>query len=434
MNSAIEILEVIIHHPDGEPPLLGFLDSPHVSDRLDGYHFAVTGWIISQSHTRPVAVEYGIQDMALGVAPIDQSRPDVAAAFPAEVNAASSGFAMEVSVLALPTEFTITLTVVCENADRVSFGEIRGRHAAVAVHSAAAYTPVMVTCLGRTGTTLLMQMLADHPEIVAERNYPYETRYASYWTHLFGVLADSGDQMRPVEWIPYFGNSTIVRSNPFTFRHYPHAMPVRHWLGKEYVERLATFCQQSIEGFYEQVARSQNEQGAHCYAEKVYPDRTPDLLWQINPQAREIFSVRDCRDMLCSIIGFVQDSERTLLGYAQVDDVEAFVGQLRTDLSLLLTSWRRRSDRAHVVRYEDLVANPVEVARGICNYLGVDASPLTIEQMARHATADTAAYRGHRTSDSLAASVGRWRHELSPSVQRLCQEMYAAVLDEFGYT
>jgi hypothetical protein len=433
VRNIVEILEVTVVQQQAEAPLIGFIDLPSVGDDIDHYHFSVMGWVRSLSGVKAVAVECGMPGISFGVAPIELLRTDVQALHPEDINAATSGFNLTVSVLAAPASFTLALTVTLQNGKRVPFGAIRGRRRAIGVQAAPTYTPIMVTCLGRTGTTLLMQMLADHPEIVVERQYPFETRYASYWMHLLGTLANPSQEMKPVEWIPYFGNQTTVRGNPFAFAHYPHADAISHWLGKEYVERLATFCQQSVEAFYAQVARSQHEGDAQYYAEKVYPDRNPDLLWHLNPNAREIFSVRDCRDMLCSILAFLQNPERTLLSYAHVDDIESFVTELADDLSLLLASWRRRSRSAHLVRYEDLVADPVEVVRGVCRYLGIDASPCIVERMARHASVETDAHREHRTSESLAASVGRWQRELSPSVQRLCEEMYADALTEFGY-
>jgi hypothetical protein len=137
--------------------------------------------------------------------------------------------------------------------------------------------------------------------------------------------------------------------------------------------------------------------------------------------------------MFCSIKNFIQDSERTFLGYADVDRAEEFIAELRRDVSLLMASWRRRSQHAYLVRYEDLVMQPAETLRGICLYLGMDASPTTIDTIVEHALADTHEYRGHRTSANVAASVGRWRRELSPALQHLCEETYADMLTEFGY-
>ena len=432
MDSAVEILDLSLLCTGTDYPLAGWIDAPAVADRLDVYHLRITGWVVGQ-RSPACTVECSVAGVVRCVASVDVPRPDVAALFPSAARAATAGFLLDLSVLGLPPLFTVQVDTLLENGDRVPLAEIHGRHTPLHTKLHATYRPVMVTCLGRSGTTLLMQMLADHPEIVVQRIHPYETRYASYWMHLLGVLASPGEGMKAVEWIPYFGNTEVVRRNPFAHWQYPNPAPVRHWFGKEYVEQFAAFSQKSIDGFYRQVARSQHERAARSYAEKVYPDRVPDLLWETNPQARELFSVRDCRDMFCSIKEFIQGSERTFLGYADVDRAEEFIAELRRDVSLLLASWRRRSPHAYLVRYEDLVMQPAETLRGIFVYLGMDASSTTIDAIVERAFADTHEYRGHRTSTSVEASVGRWRHELSPALQHLCEEMYADMLAEFGY-
>ena len=40
--------------------------------------------------------------------------------------------------------------------------------------------PVMVRTFGRTGSTLLMQILGSHRNVCFERRYPFETRYLTY--------------------------------------------------------------------------------------------------------------------------------------------------------------------------------------------------------------------------------------------------------------
>jgi hypothetical protein len=41
--------------------------------------------------------------------------------------------------------------------------------------------------------------------------------------------------------------------------------------------------------------------------------------------------------------------------------------------------------------------------------------------------------RKHKTSPDPESSIGRWRYELDPSLQAICQEAFGDVLKEFGY-
>ena len=56
--------------------------------------------------------------------------------------------------------------------------------------------PIMVTSPGRSGSTLLMRMLAEHPDIIVHERFPYETNVFSYWMHFMHVLAAPADTSR----------------------------------------------------------------------------------------------------------------------------------------------------------------------------------------------------------------------------------------------
>ena len=53
--------------------------------------------------------------------------------------------------------------------------------------------------------------------------------------------------------------------------------------------------------------------------------------------------------------------------------------------------------------------------------------------MVEHGFADIPEARRHRTTDSVEASVGRWRRDLEPSLQELCADAFGETLYEFGY-
>ena len=74
--------------------------------------------------------------------------------------------------------------------------------------------------------------------------------------------------------------------------------------GSDHVADLATFAQQRIDAVYRQVA-ALGDGRAEFFAEKCLPEgNVPQLLRELYPDAREVFLVRDFRDMLCSIRAF----------------------------------------------------------------------------------------------------------------------------------
>src|SRR5207244_4946193 len=104
----------------------------------------------------------------------------------------------------------------------------------------------------------------------------------------------------------------------------------------------------------------------------------------------------------------------------------------------LRDAWRHRKDRAHLVRYEDLVFRPRETLTDLLDYLELDSSGAAVDNLVGVAAgafgpgADAAA-RMHRTSSDAVASVGRWRHDLDKSLQVACHETFHNILGEMGY-
>jgi hypothetical protein len=288
----------------------------------------------------------------------------------------------------------------------------------------------MVTCLGRTGTTLLMRMLSVHPEVVVYDRHPYETRVASHWMHVLRTLGEPGWHVDPERLWPYWtGLESAVHGNPFSSPLVVDDEVVSRWAAMTHPVDVAAFCRRAVDDFYRQVAVSQKVAGARWFAEKQYPSLLADVLAEVDGSTLELVSVRDPRDMLCSLAAKSWWRNSPDGG----SDLSARLPDLAAQLKLLAQSRRRRGERAQVVRYEDLVARPHETLEAVLAFAGLDATPATLGRMVEHAFADTAELQQHRTTGSIEASVGRWRRELDPSLQELCADAFGETLSEFGY-
>ena len=102
-------------------------------------------------------------------------------------------------------------------------------------------------------------------------------------------------------------------------------------------------------------------------------------------------------------------------------------------IAALLRDWQARSELVHVVRYEDLVATPIETLTGLLQYLGLDSEERTVDAMAAGASEVTPEMEWHRTADSSSRSIGRWRRDLSPELQAVAQAAFGPALEAFGY-
>jgi hypothetical protein len=74
-------------------------------------------------------------------------------------------------------------------------------------------------------------------------------------------------------------------------------------------------------------------------------------------------------------------------------------------------------DRVHCIRYEDLVADPVPVFRGVLNHFGLDLTP-EIEQS---------------LSEQIDPTRGDKWHRLDPSVVERCLPLMAEQMQRYGY-
>lgn len=400
-----------------------------------------------------------------------------------------------VNLAGVPREFRLQLRARLADGTLVDLGTVRGRRQPLRPSSSTTFRPLFIRCMGRMGTTWLMRLLAEHPALLVHRRYPYETGAARYWIHVFRVLTSAPayvqpptsdvlrpisaparvqpattEALRPTEWRELVveaaelssADPSVAGPNPL-FGEYlddamtglggqgsispfagPAPLPARApwgtlvaWLGDDYARHVGRFCQQSIDGFYQQVAGLQGEQGevgGRYVVEKNFDTWDgADLNWELYPDAREIVLVRDLRDVLCSVFAVNAGIDRPRFGRAFFASDTEYIHELAARAARLLRSWQDRSDRVHLVRYEDLVAAPIDSLTKLLRYLDLDARPEVAAAMVRSARAETPELAGHRTSRDTASSVERWRRELAAELQMVCEETMGDTLEAFGY-
>ena len=279
-------------------------------------------------------------------------------------------------------------------------------------------TPLLIRTFGRTGSTLLMQVLGTSERVCFERKYPFEHRYLTYVHHLARMIGT------PHENRPAWNNDVL-----FTGRH--DAVGALPYGRIDALDR-ESLAERAYVALWEQFSESLRAgQGlapgaAGFYAEKApaeVADRANRLL-----RGRNIFLLRDPRDEMVSIRSFNAKRGFRSFGWLEQDDELSFATKMceirRPFLRNLIDF--ETSERRISVRYEDLVLDgPAEVER-LSDWLG---SPMSFGA----ATRDKEIKARHMTSKDPAASVERWREELEPAVHRIFAERLGAELTELGY-
>jgi hypothetical protein len=408
------------------------IDAPRIGGR-DVYDIEVAGWVLGERQSvKEIEIHQG--GVVVRRAPLDQHRPDVARDYPDRSDAITSGFRTWLSVVGLEPDAELQIRALLDDGTRSRLGAIRLRHLPVQSGFEPRLQPLMVTTMGRAGTTWTMRLLSEHPEIVVHRWHPYELRTARYWWHMLKTLAEPRDPHHSGQADHFQTNKQWVGYNPF----YPEPIGVTpgliEWMGRDYIEDLARFCQRNAEEAYLRIAAGQGQMNVTYMAEKHRADNLPWLVWELYPKAKEIFLVRDFRDVYSSMLAYNHKFARRAFGPAHIETDEEIAHFLRNStIRNLSRSWPKRQDRAHLIRYEDLITQPREILRGMLEYLEIDASDAIMDGMLERASAENPDMKQHLTSSDVSTSLGRWRSSLSPELQTVANAAFGDVLQQFGY-
>jgi hypothetical protein len=150
--------------------------------------------------------------------------------------------------------------------------------------------------------------------------------------------------------------------------------------------------------------------------------------------AKEIFLIRDFRDVAASIFALNAKRGFAEFGRAAVGSDAAYIPELRKAVERLLENVQARKGTSLIVRYEELMANLDAELEKILAYAGLATTPEARKQMEQFGGELTGELKAHRTTASVEDSMGRWQRDLSPELQKLCRDNFDDILPEFGYT
>lgn len=339
-------------------------------------------------------------------------------------------FEFDVSAIVLPQRFDLDVVAIGPTGAEVASRTARGHHD-LRFESSGLLQPLLVSGASRGGTTYMMRLLAAHPEVSCVEIYPYEVKHATYWVQAMSTLAG------PSEAVDRRGarrDSAAYGPTPFN----PYIRSDREhfdWFAEPYLRQLVASTQSMIEEFYRSVAARNGKTGVTRFAEK-FPGRTaPNVFANCFEGTREIFLVRDTRDVFCSVRS-INARRGTIRFGAEVarNDIELFD-------HLLDNLWRRYDAYTRnwppelrlIVRYEDLMRDGRQELLRILRFAGIDASEQVVAAMLETARRDSSMRDTHMTSESAEASVGRWRSDLGRDVKSHAERALVEFGRTFGY-
>ncbi len=433
----VDVEEISLVAADDERLYGCYLDANASTGEADTYVLHIQGWVLGRNNPA-VKVEFVYDEMIVQTDPVRLPRKNVAEQHPDVSWAANCGFRAEINTLRMKPSFDLLVYAVLANESRLLLAKINGRRAALSSGFQPSMQPLIMTTLGRTGSTWLTQLLGQHPAIIAYRPFQYEPRVLTYWMEIMKTLTEPASYVQ--QFVPDLSNQHWwigdQYASPGYFRKPKKDWQVERWLGKTNVEALTGFCQGQIESCYREIAALQKQREACYFTEKYAPgfDITPALIHELYPKRREIFLVRDFRDMVCSMASYSKKNADAVFFKDQVNTIEAYIPEVRNAALCLLKNWRERKAFSYLLKYEDLICHPQETLLSVLNYLDLKADSETIQMMLQKAAERVPeAQRQHQTSRSPAASIGRWKQDLDSSLYDVCQEAFRDALHEFGY-
>lgn len=280
--------------------------------------------------------------------------------------------------------------------------------------------PVIVSSLGRSGSSLLQALIAAHPQAVGERSYPRECKYGqAVMTEALGIQMAGG--IAETDWgaqspaNPYFANllrlSSLMQNGTANYDFlYSELWESRRRFALEITERVYRRF------FPEHAAR------AKFFVEKgsnVYSSVLTRYFYNI---VRDVVLIRDPRDLAASAVSYNRSGAPA--DFAEFgSDFEAAVRTMGTQLKVLDEAQAYKADTGLLVRYEDLVSDMLGVVNRIFAHIGF---PLDEEETVATITTAMAelgsTYDRHRTSGASAdRSIGRWRRDLDEAQKAILE-------------
>ena len=433
-GSAVMVADVRLLEVDPGTVLDFRLASPASDTAFEELVLEVKGSIVTRSsRTEAIEVVWGrevVRELAVEASRSTERRRRGAA------DVVRGRFHGVVGALRLPPSFRLALVARLEDGRRIWVAEIVGRRGSVEPGPgwAGPRGAFVSSPSGRTGTTWMVQLLGQHPQVLAHPPFGVEPRPSSYWIEAAMALTEPGSYKR------------MLRPNMDHDRWWLGEWPdadrdpiddplLRRYLGEHRSTEIAAWAREQIIDFYRVVADGQGKADAAVFVEKAPMGRLRlELLDDLLPGTREIALFRDPRDTLCSILAYSARNRRAALVSSEMGTHDDYLEELAASFRGLLAECRERPEQTLVVRYEDLITDQLPTVRGILDHLEVESSEAIVAAMVDTAAGGSDRLKRHRTSGEEASqSIGRWERDMDPGLRSRSAEIFRDVLADLGY-
>ena len=277
----------------------------------------------------------------------------------------------------------------------------------------------MIRTFGRTGSTLLMQILGTGERICMERHYPFEQRYLTYVHNLTRMISE------PLQDADNWDNDILFQGRSSMVGGLPYGR-IDAFDKKALSDQCFSTLWLEFSNAMRKTLGIPMDEPAY-YAEKVpnnVAERANNLI-----RARNLFLLRDPRDEMVSIKSFNEKRGFQSFGWQAGDsDIHYARKMCKTRRPFMRNLLKLETDdRRMYLRYEDLVLDGENEVAKLSDWLG---QTLSFEE----ANNNIKIKNLHMTSDTAGESVERWKTELGSDVLNLFAKELGTELDGLGYS
>lgn len=272
-------------------------------------------------------------------------------------------------------------------------------------------SPIFFIGAPRSGTSLISQIIGSHPAIAV----PYES-------HFYNTFAP---------WVRHYGDLKRRRNRQRLVRDVLRTAMVRAWVPR--VDESAALGRIDRSGRFDLNGVFAGIMEAWCAAQgkRRWGEKTPahvffaDRILQGFPDARFVYIVRDGRDAALSWLR---------AGFGPQHIYPAARGWLR-----FLQAARKLEEglggaRFCKLRYEDLLRDPEQLTRRVCEFLSEEYSANMLDFYRSEGRYPTdVRNKTNLARPVMADNAGKWRHQLSARQIRIFEAVAGKELEAHGY-
>lgn len=281
--------------------------------------------------------------------------------------------------------------------------------------------PIFVVGTPRSGTTLTAKILGKHSRLFM----PGETHF---FDDIYARRGDLGDTSDPLAIKKIVDRLQSIYDRYFEL---PDQQRVNELFSDpvalEQLKRPHSDYKEVLSCFMEIQMR---HEGKQRWGNNVPRDifNVDDIL-SLYPDAKFVVCIRDVRDFMLSYKG-----KWRVTGDAHTERLKQLYHPVVTSIlwkssMRLLPAIQKKipTDNLIIIRYEELVTNPVDVVQKICELVGEEFEPAMLD-VDTHNSSNRSESKG-----IFSTSVERWRTELSPDEIAVAQWLTTLELTTLGY-